>query len=289
MKKRRLGRTDHMSTIAIFGAAAFFDTTPDVVDESMERVIEAGVNHIDIAPGYNMAERLMGPWIERERDRFFLGCKTMERTKDEAAAELARSLRILRTEKFDLYQLHAIATLEELNQVTSPGGALEAIVEARRLGLTDYIGITTHGHGAPTVLLEALRRFDFDTVMFPLNFIEFADSNYKRETEELLDVCRRKDVGTMIIKSIAKGPWRDKPKKYQMWYEPFDKPEMIQKGVNFSLSKDVTALCSAADPGILPMFLDACEQFEPMNQTQQEGLIAEAGHYETIFIPGYLQ
>jgi aryl-alcohol dehydrogenase-like predicted oxidoreductase len=289
MEKRRLGRTGHMSTIAIFGAAAFFDTTADVVDESMDRVIKAGVNHIDIAPGYNMAEQLMGPWIERERDRFFLGCKTMERTKDKAAAELARSLRILRTEKFDLFQLHAVATLEELDQVTRPGGALEAIVEARRQGLTDHIGITTHGHGAPIVLLEALRRFDFDTVMFPLNFIEFADSSYRQKTEELLEVCRYKDVGTMIIKSIAKGPWRDKPKKYQMWYEPFDEPEMIQKGVNFSLSHDITGLCTAADPGILPMFLDACDHFEPMNQTQQEAVIAEAGRYETIFIPGYLQ
>jgi len=289
MNKRRLGRTGHMSTVAILGTAAFFDTTPDVVEKSMQVVIEAGVNHIDIAPGYGMAEGLMGPWIEQERDRFFLGCKTQLRTKEEASAEMARSLELLRTDKFDLYQLHAVATFEELDQVTAPGGALEAIIEAREQGLTDYIGITGHGNDAPAVFLEALRRFDFDTVLFPVNFVQYAMPAYRRNAEELLNLCRQRDVGSMIIKAIAKGPWRDKPQRYQMWYEPFDDMEMIQKGVNFSLSQDITGLCTAADPTILPLFLKACENFTPMDPEEQEALIAGAGQFETIFIPGYLE
>jgi predicted aldo/keto reductase-like oxidoreductase len=283
MQKRRFGRTEHMSTLAIFGAAAFMKATPDIVDKAMEQVIAAGVNHIDIAPGYGMAEELMGPWIKRERDRFFLGCKTQERGKSDAAAEMRRSLELLNTDKFDLFQLHAVTSMEELDQVTGPGGALEAIIDARDEGLTNYIGITGHGVDSPAVFLEALQRFDFDTVLFPLNFVQFKNPEYRQNAEELLRQCRQRDVGTMIIKSVAKGPWGEKPQTYSSWYQPFDDPEMIQQAVNFALSQDVTGLCTAADVNILPMFLEACERFTPMDMVSQESLIAQATQYEPLF------
>jgi aryl-alcohol dehydrogenase-like predicted oxidoreductase len=272
-----------MSTVAIFGAAAFMETTQDVADRAMEQVIEAGVNHIDVAPGYGMAEELLGPWIKRERDRFFLGCKTMERKKVDADAEMRRSLERLHTDKFDLFQLHAVTNLDELNQVTGPGGALEAIIDARDEGLTKYIGITGHGVEAPAVFLEALRRFDFDTVLFPINFVQYTNQEYRRNAEELLRQCRQRDVGTMIIKALAKGPWGDKPKVYDSWYEPFDDPVMIQTAVNFALSQDVTGLCTSADVNILPMFLEACQRFTPLDTTEQEELITQAGQYEPLF------
>ena len=283
MERRRFGRTGHMSTVAIFGAAAFFETTQDVADRAMEQVIEAGINHIDVAPSYGMAEELLGPWIKRERDRFFLGCKTMERKKVDADAEMRRSLERLHTDKFDLFQLHAVTSLDELNQVTGPGGALEAIIDARDEGLTKYIGITGHGVEAPAVFLEALRRFDFDTVLFPINFVQYTDREYRRNAEELLRQCRQRDVGTMIIKALAKGPWGDKPKVYDSWYEPFDDPVMIQTAVNFALSQDVTGLCTSADVNILPMFLEACQRFTPLETTEQEELITQAGQYEPLF------
>ena len=283
MERRRFGRTGHMSTVAIFGAAAFFETTQDVANRAMEQVIEAGVNHIDVAPSYGMAEELLGPWIKRERDRFFLGCKTMERKKVDAGAEMRRSLERLHTDKFDLFQLHAVTSLDELNQVTGPGGALEAIIDARDEGLTKYIGITGHGVEAPAVFLEALRRFDFDTVLFPINFVQYTNREYRRNAEELLRQCRQRDVGTMIIKALAKGPWGDKPKVYDSWYEPFDDPVMIQTAVNFALSQDVTGLCTSADVNILPMFLEACQRFTPLETTEQEELITQAGQYEPLF------
>lgn len=284
MERRRFGRTGHMSTVAIFGAAAFYETTPDVVDRAMEQVIAAGVNHIDIAPGYGMAETLMGPWLEREGDRFFLGCKTELRAKAEAAAELRRSLELLRVDKFDLFQLHAVTSMEELDQVTGPGGALEAILEARDEGLTDYVGITGHGVDSPAVFLEALRRFDFDTVLFPINHIQFANPVYRGKAEELLLQCRERDVGTMIIKAVAKGTWGDKPKIYKCWYEPFDTAQEIQQAVNFTLSQEVTGLCTTGDPTILPLFLEACENFSPMDTVEQEKLIAGATQYEALFV-----
>ena len=283
MQKRRFGRTEHMSTIAIFGAAAFYDTTQELVDRAMEQIIAAGVNHIDIAPGYGMAEKFVGPWLEREGDRFFLGCKTEKRGKEEAAAEMRHSLEMLCVDKFDLFQLHAITTMEELDLVTGPGGALEAIVEAREEGLTDFIGITGHGVDAPAIYIEALRRFDFDTVLFPINFVQYANPVYRKDAEELLRLCAERDLGTMIIKSITKGPWGTKPKIYDCWYEPFDEPEMIQQAINFALSQNISGLCTTGDTTILPMFLEACENFTPMNTAEQEALIASAGQYEPLF------
>ena len=137
MEKRKFGRTNHMSTVAIYGAAALYDGTPEMAEKAMEYILDAGVNHIDIAPGYGKAEELMGPWIEKTRGKFFLGCKTQLRTKKEAATELRLSLEKLRTDKFDLHQLHAVTSFEELDQVTGSGGALEAIIEAKEEGLTD--------------------------------------------------------------------------------------------------------------------------------------------------------
>jgi len=252
-------------------------------DKAMEKVIASGVNHIDVAPGYGQAEERLGPWMPQIRERFFLGCKTMERQKEEAAVELRRSLEILRVDKFDLFQLHAITSMEELDQVTAPNGALEAVIEARSEGLTDYIGITGHGNDAPTVFLEALDRYDFDTVLFPINFVQYANPDYRQNSEELLRQSLEKDVGVMIIKTIAKLPWGERERTYNTWYEPFDDPQHIQQCVNFALSQDVTGLCTSADVTILPMFLDACERFELMEAAHQEGLIATASDYETIF------
>jgi aryl-alcohol dehydrogenase-like predicted oxidoreductase len=283
MKTRRFGRTEHTSTVAIFGGAAFWEVTQAEADAKMEQVIAAGVNHIDVAPSYGMAEERLGPWLARERDRFFLGCKTMERTKAGAADELRRSLERLRVDSFDLYQIHAITTRDELDQVTRPGGALEAILDARAEGLTRFIGITGHGLDVPAIFLEALRRFDFDSVLFPINFVLYADPAYRRDAEELLRQCRAQDVGTMIIKTVARGPWGDRPKAYTTWYEPFDDPDHIQQSVNFALSQDVTGLCTAGDITILPLFLEACERFAPMSADEQEALIATATEYEPLF------
>ncbi len=283
MKTRLFGRTGHMSTAAIFGAASFWEVTQAEADAVMEKVIAAGVNHIDVAPSYGLAEERLAPWLARERNRFFLGCKTMERTREGAATELRRSLERLQVDTFDLYQLHAVTSMEELDQATGPGGALEAVLDGREEGLTHFIGITSHGVDAPAVLLEALRRFDFDSVLFPLNFVLYANPVYRRNAEELLRQCRTRDVGIMIIKAIAKGPWGDRPKVYNTWYEPFDDAAHIQQAVNFALSQDVTGLCTVADVTLLSLFLEACEHFTPISAAQQEVLVASAAEYEPLF------
>ena len=283
MKTRRFGRTNHESTVAIFGAAAFYEVSQKQADETMELLIPSGINHIDVAPSYGLAEERLGQWIETERSRYFLGCKTMERTKEAADNELHRSLELLRTNSFDLYQFHAVNTMAELDQITGSGGALEYVLHARDEGIVSNIGITGHGLEVPRIFLEALKRFNFDTVLFPLNFILYANQIYRQAAETLLAECARQDVGVMIIKSIAKGPWGDKPQKNTTWYEPFIEKEWIRKCVHFALSQPITGICTAGEISLLPAILDACESYKPMDIGEQEELISQASKFEALF------
>ena len=283
METRRFGRTEHMSSVAIFGGFALSSVTQEEADKVMELVIQAGVNHLDVAPSYGSAEERLGPWVKRERQRFFLGCKTMQRARHAAADELHASLKRLQTDHFDLYQLHAITTFAELDEATRPGGALEALVEARHAGLARYLGITGHGVQTPAIFIEALQRFDFDSVIFPVNFIQYAEPAYREKAAELIQLCRQRDAGIMAIKSITKGPWGDRPHTHNTWYEPFTASEQIQAGVNFALSQPVTGLCTAGDAQVLPLMLEACEHFTPLSAAQQEELIDRGGLYEPLF------
>ena len=284
METRRFGRSGHRSTLAIFGAAAFWKVDQAQADRTMRLVIEHGVNHIDVAPSYGMAEERLGPWLERERQHFFVGCKTMERSREGAKLELERSLQRLRIESFDLYQIHAITSLEELDQVTGKGGALEAIQAARGAGLTRYIGITGHGIDSPAIFIEALECFDFDSVLFPLNYVQYANPVYRENSQELLRICQSRDVGVMAIKSVTRGPWGQEEKKYNTWYRPFDDMESIQSAVNFTLSQEVSVICTAGEVSILPMVLQACENFQPLKDDEQEALIRAGASLEALFV-----
>ena len=142
MEKRRFGRTGHMSTVAVFGAVAFGKLDQRDADRLMRRVISAGINHIDVAPSYGAAELRLGPWMPRIREDIFLGCKTMERGKAGAVKEFQKSLKRLQVERFDLYQLHAVTSMAELDAITASGGALEGVITMRDQGLTEHIGIT---------------------------------------------------------------------------------------------------------------------------------------------------
>ena len=283
LQTRRFGRTEHMSTVAIFGAAAFWEISQEQADRVMELVISSGINHIDVAPSYGQAEERLGPWMQRERERFFVGCKTMERTREGAWSELHQSLKRLQCESFDLYQLHAVTSFDELEAVTAPGGALEALVEAKRAGLVRRIGITGHGVEAPAIYLKALQRFDFDSVTFPLNFVQAGNAKYYQGAKELIRQCRSRDVGVMVIKSIAQGPWGEKEKTHATWYEPFSQMDEIQKGINFVLSHDVTGICTAGDIGLLPLVLKACEKVVPLSLEEREKLIESGRAYQPLF------
>jgi predicted aldo/keto reductase-like oxidoreductase len=173
--------------------------------------------------------------------------------------------------------------MEDLNQVLGPGGAIEALVEARDKGLVSAIGITGHGYDAPSVHTAALTRFDFDTVMTPINFVQWADPRFRTDAERLLALAGEKNVGVMAIKAICKAPWGERQPTYETWYEPFDEPEAIERSVRFVLSQAITAFTSAGDVRLLPMILTAAEGFRPMDAAERGALVETAGSYQPLF------
>ena len=280
MEKRRLGKTGHMSSVLTFGGAALGQVSQDEADAAIELAIRHGVNHFDVAPTYGEAELRLGPWMEKHHNEIFLGCKTTERSKAGAWESLRRSLERLRVDHCDLFQFHGVNDLETLNAVLSPGGALEAVLEAKEQGLVRYIGITGH---RPFVQVEALNRFPFDTVLFPLNRILAARRNDYSDFSILLDQATKNDVGMIGIKAIAKRPWQSPTHVYRTWYEPFDEQTEIDKSLWYALTQGITTAPMASDVSLWPMLLDAAERFRPMDTEEQAATVAEVRRYQSIF------
>ena len=286
MEKRRLGRTEHMSSIVSFGGASFMKIDQDEADRTLKLVFEHGINHLDVAPHYEDAEIRIGPWMKKYRKQCFLACKTLERTKKAADEDLHRSLERLQTDHFDLYQLHFMDKMSDLETTLGPGGAMEAIVEARSQGLLNYIGIT--GHNLP-LQLEALNRFDFDTVMFPFNFILYRDSQYRSNFEKLMEKVRERDVAALAIKAIAQGNWEKEyqvldryERPYSTWYKPFEEVGEIALALSFALSMGFSTMISASDVKLLDLALDAVDKVHVLNQEENDALLREAEKYSLL-------
>jgi aryl-alcohol dehydrogenase-like predicted oxidoreductase len=285
LQQRLLGRTGHLSSLVIMGTAAFWQISQEDANAALDLALSHGVNHIDVAPQYGQAQERLGPWLEPRRDKFFLGCKTLERTRDAAWTDLRRSLDLLRTTQLDLYQLHSVGTFDELEKCFAPGGSVEVLAEAKQQGLTRFLGITGHGIQTPAVFLEALRRFDFDTLMFPINPPLYANAEYRRQTEALLALAAERGVAVQIIKAVARGPWGEQTKNYHTWYQPQDEAATIQAWVRFALSQpQVTAIASPGDTRLLPVVLRAAEQFSPLPADEQTALIAAGSVLEPLFV-----
>lgn len=285
METRRLGRIGHMSSVIIFGAASLGNVTQDEADQSIQFALDSGINHFDTAASYGDAELRMGPWMPKIRSQIFLATKTGDRTRDDAARSIERSLERLQVDNVDLLQLHAITSFEELDQVTAKGGALEAAVAAQEQGLVKNIGITGHGHIAPQVHLEGLRRHPFATVLTPLNFILYNDPTYRESFDALASEIKRQDAALMTIKTVARGPWSSpEARRYNTWYEPFDEQAYVDKCVSFVLShEEVTGLASAGDVRLLPKIVEAYERKTKMGIPEQEALMATAGQFASPF------
>jgi len=233
MEQRRLGKTEHMSSVLTFGSAAFWDVTQAEADAAIQLAIEHGINHFDVSPLYGKAEVLLGPWMEKHHKEIFLACKTQGRDKNSAWESIQSSLERLRVDYFDLFQFHGVDDLETLNVILGVNGAMEAVLEARAQGLVKYIGITGH---RPYVYVEALNRFDFDTVLFPASRVHAGQPNDLNSFMPLLEVAKLKNVGTIVIKAMSKQAWQHSSHLYSTWYEPFDEQTEIDKSLWYALS-----------------------------------------------------
>lgn len=285
MEKRRLGKTEHMSSILIFGSFALFRVTQKAADAALEMALENGINHVDVSPLYGDAEKHLGSWFKRNGKKFFLGCKTHERRKKDAWESLKRSLDTLKVDKFDLFQLHGVDDIKILDTVLGPGGAMEAILEAREQGLVRFIGITGHN---PPLHNIALQRFDFDTVMFPLNRVHAVHPTDWNDFLPLLKTARQKDVGVMAIKSVAKQAWEGNQAgthPYNTWYEPFDETTEIEKSLWFTLSQDITAAVLPGELQLWPMIIDAAKRFKPLSKKEQQEFMSQAAQYQPLVGP----
>ncbi len=283
MEKRRLGRNGHMSSVLIYGGAALSEVDQATADESIALALDAGINHFDVAASYGDAELRYGPWMKDIRDRIFLSTKTEERTKQGAAQEIHRSLERLQVDNVDLLQLHAVNNISELDKATATGGALEAAIEAKEQGLIRAVGITGHSHSAPSTHREALRRYPFETVLTPLNYLLYSNEEYRRDYEDLVGEVERQDAGLMIIKAIARNLWREGEQRYATWYEPFEQQEHIDAAVDFVLARpEIAGLCAAGDVRLLPKMVTAEKQRRAGNPSE---VLEDVEEYATPFAP----
>jgi len=286
MEKRRLGRTGHMSSIITLGCAAFGHVSQKEADRIIELALNHGVNHFDVAPTYGEAELRLRPWMKEHRDEIFLACKTGKRTKKEASEELKRSLERLGVEYIDLYQFHGLDDVNELEVAFSPDGALQAMLEAKEEGIIKHIGITSH---RPPTIIEALKRFDLDTMLFPLNFVLRKHRCPENDYEPLLKIAKERDIGTIVMKAFARGPWQGEhakhPEKrpYSTWYEPFASQSDIDKCLWFALSQGVTTVASAGDVRLVPKIIDAAERYRELTMEEQKELIESAANLKPLF------
>ncbi len=277
------GRTGHLSTRTIFGAAALAKVTQDEADTTLELVLSYGVNHVDTAASYGDSEDRLGDWIRRHGQPFFLATKTGERTAQAAREQFQRSLDRLHVDHVDLLQLHNLVDPKEWETAFGPGGALEAALEARAQGLTRFIGVTGHGRASPGTHRQSLARFDFDSVLLPLNYVEMQDANYRADWSALLALCDSRHVAVQTIKSIVRAPWGDRTRARATWYEPLEDQDEIDRAVHWVLGHPGIFLNTVADIHVLPRVLNAASRFQKAPDPEEMQSQVDRLHLVSLF------
>lgn len=273
IEKRSLGKTGQMLSMIGFGGILVKDATPEKSSELVKLAIDNGINYFDVAPSYGDAEVKLGPALEPYRKNVFLACKTTERTSEGSRRELENSLKHLRTDHFDLYQLHAVTTLKDVDTIFAKGGALETFKAARDEGKVKFIGFSAHSVEAAMALMNG---FDFDTILFPVNFTTWNAGNFG---PQVLERAKQKNMGILALKAMAKGPWQegaDKTKYSKCWYEPLTSEEDIRMGLRFTLSHPVTAALTPGEEELFRKALKVSDKLQPLSE-EETNAIKERG------------
>ncbi len=287
MEHRRLGRLGRENSVLIFGGAALSEVSEQEADRAISLALEAGVDHFDTAADYGDSELHYGRWMPEIRDRIFLSTKTGRRDKDAARREIEASLERLRVDRVDLIQLHAVNDLEDLDRATRSGGSLEAAIQTRDEGLVGAVGITGHGHEAPATHREALRRYPFDTVLTPWNYVLSADEDYRRDFEALVEEVKRQDAGLMTIKTISRRNWSEgnplEGQRRATWYEPFEEQEYVSAAVSFVLARqEITGIPIVGDVGLIEPMIEAEKRRMPPEEAK--AVLSRVPDYSSPFI-----
>lgn len=295
MERRRLGRTGHESSVAVLGGAACWAATVDEAAAWLQSALDQGVNHLDIAPQYGAAESVVGPSLVGRPDDFFIAGKTLRANPEGVVDQFDNTRRLLHTDVLDLYQAHAVTSLAELDRRSA---AIERILALRDAGHILFAGITGHDMEVPVAHLEALRRFDLDTVMFPVYPALWARPEYREPAEELLAVCAQRDLGVMAIKAAAHRPWADRrplaeavegspataDRWADSWYEPAASDADLDRGIHFALSTPgVHAFCTPGDRALLSRVLASAQRYRPLGEEERQAAVRAMAGDELIF------
>ncbi len=282
--KLPFGRTGHESTRIIFGGASLGRVDQDVADRTLDVLLRYGINHIDVAASYGDAELRIASWLKRHRQDFFLATKTGERKKAEAWEQLHRSLDRLGVDQIDLWQLHNLTDPIQWDTALSPGGAIEAAIEAREQGLVRFIGVTGHGTQVAATHRRSLTRFDFDSVLLPYNYLTLQNSYYAENFNGLQATCRERNVAVQTIKSIAYRPWMGRTRTNTTWYNPLQEPEDIAHAVHWALGRDGIHVISVGDVSLLPHVLAAADRFSAATSDEGMGGVVNRLQMEPLFV-----
>ena len=282
LPRRFLGRTGQKLSVAGFPGLALIHEDHKRCNEGLRSALDRGVNYFDVAPAYGNGEceTKMGIGLQGiKRDRYFLACKTRKRDKAGARAELEHSLKLLKTDHFDLYQFHHLRWRDEVQQVLGPGGALETLLEARKEGKVKYLGFSAHTTKAA---LMAMKGFRFDTVMFPISFVELLRYGFGKE---VLDMASQLGVAVLAIKGMSLGTWpKDAQKTHKWWYRLVEEARDVDLAVRYTLSQP--GVVAALPPSFLDQLdklVDAAKGFRPITPPEVEQLRKTAQSCESIF------
>jgi aryl-alcohol dehydrogenase-like predicted oxidoreductase len=279
LEKRELGRTGEKISIIGFGGIVVMNATSGEAAHRVAEAFEMGVNYFDVAPSYGNAEQMLGPALKPFRNRVYLSCKTQARDAKGVREELEDSLRRMQTDHFDLYQLHAVTRVEDVDRIFARNGALEAFLEAKEAGKIRHIGFSAHSVEASEALLEG---FDFDTIMFPINYATWHAGNFG---PQVLEKAKNRGMGILALKATAKRPLPEGAERRfaKCWYEPFSIREEAAKGLGFTLSHPVTSAIPPGDEDLFRMALDLGLEFEPLGAGEIEEMKRLAQEHRPLF------
>jgi len=270
---KRLGKTELMVSPLGFGGIVVMNSRAEQAASIVEEAVEFGINYFDVAPAYGNAEEKLGPALEPFRKDIFLSCKTHLRDAAGARDALGQSLKHLRTDYFDLYQLHGLIDVEkDVKAAFAVGGAMEIVLEAKRAGVIRNIGFSAHTSEAA---LAAMNEYDFDTVMYPVNFATHLNNNFEAD---VLAEAKKRDMGIIALKAMAQRKWRDDEanKKWpKCWYEPIDDPHLAKLALSWTLGQGVSL---ALPPGEEALFRMAMEIYPECRELDEAGM-AELREY----------
>ncbi len=279
METRIFGKTGARITFITMGGCGLGYVDQNEADKAVKLAMDHGINMIDVAPTYGNAEIRLNHWIEKYRDKFFVAEKTLKRNKKGAWRRLNQSLERLGTSYFDLYQFHAVSSIEDLNKILGENGAMEAFLEAKEVGIIKNIGITAH-HDV-RVLQKALELSDdIDTVLLPVYVAALVRPSPVNDFKKILEITREKNIGVTAIKAISKSRWHGDA-TYKTWYEPLDTQELIDQAVWYTLSQEgVTTYSLPCDVRLWPLVLDAATRYKKLSDEEQKQIIKKARENE---------